>query len=193
MLMLSFWQLSKLIKGGFKTPYKYSWAQKLPITESDWENCKSVSERWKIFHALRMYPKGLKELKAHVSLHKGGSMPHELHAHPEEELIVILGGKVQILNVDDEGKEHVSQQIGPDSIVYHDSNRAHTIRNIGSAPAIILCLKWIGKKIQGNADFLKSSIFIPDYKRGSGWKTRRIFESPTQFLTKLHCHTSLME
>jgi len=46
----------------------------------------------------------------------------------------------------------------------------------------------------GKAGFLKSADYVPEYGSDAAqeWTSRIVFESPTQALTKLQCHTSVM-
>ncbi len=154
------------------------------------------SHSWKIYHFRRCYPRNVYALTAHASILKTGSIPHKPHIHNEEELIVILSGSVQIQTLDDNDKLITSIPIGSASIVYHDSKKPHTIHSVGSEPAIYVCLKWTGRRTNQKAAFLESSIFLPKYedeKGSSPFRINKIFQSPTEFLTKLRCHVSLME
>jgi mannose-6-phosphate isomerase-like protein (cupin superfamily) len=154
------------------------------------------SDFWKIHHFRRCYPGNMYELSAHASILKPGRPPHEPHTHVQEELIVILAGSVQILTSVGDVKPRSSSPVAPGSIVYHDSNRAHTIRSVGSEPAIYVCLKWAGKRRGEKISPLQTAIFLPelDLKKGPHeFETKMIFESPTEFLSKLHCHMSLLQ
>jgi len=170
-----------------------SWTQNVSLSsmESDLK-----SGFWKIHHFRRSYPRNVYELTAHASILKPGGIPHEPHTHVEEELIVILSGSVEILTPDHDLKGPSSAPIGPSSIVYYDSNRAHTIHSVGSRPAVYVCLKWTGKRASERLHSLQPSLFFPEYeakKDSNAFETKTIFESPTAFLTKLHCHASLLQ
>ncbi|MDY6839573.1 MAG: cupin domain-containing protein [Thermodesulfobacteriota bacterium] len=170
-----------------------SWTQnvRLSFMETDLK-----SGFWKIHHFRRSYPRNVYELTAHASILKPGGIPHEPHTHAEEELIVILAGSVEIITPDWEMKPAPSAPMGPGSIVYHDSNRAHTIHSVGSQPAVYVCLKWTGKRARKRVRPLQPSLFFPEYetmKNSNPFQTKTIFESPTDFLTNLHCHMSLLQ
>lgn len=174
-----------------------SWTKQLS-TSSIESNLESSGTDFKMFHINSCFPSTLLELEIHVSILRAGNSPHKPHTHPQEELIIILSGKLQIIRTAPSQKIIKSTPLGPGSLTYHDSNRAHTVYSVGPEPAIYICIKWSGKKIKERNNLLTSSDFIPDYIEEkktlhSEFKTSKLFESPTEFLEKLHCHISHMK
>jgi len=78
----------------------------------------------------------LDELECHVTMLNPGQMPHEPHKHPDEELIIIKEGMVEVLN----GGE--LKRVGSGSVIFQASNQLHSIKNIGQTPAIYHVVKW---------------------------------------------------
>lgn len=78
----------------------------------------------------------LDELEMHVTTLNPGLSSHEPHTHPNEELVIIREGTVEVLS----GGEW--KRIGPGSIVFNASNAPHALRNVGSTPATYHVINW---------------------------------------------------
>jgi XRE family transcriptional regulator, regulator of sulfur utilization len=78
----------------------------------------------------------LRELEMHVTTLNPGLSSHPPHTHPNEELVIIDEGTVEVLS---DGKW---QRIGPGSIVFNASNSPHALRNVGSGPARYHVVNW---------------------------------------------------
>jgi len=78
----------------------------------------------------------LKELEMHVTTLNPGLASHPPHTHPNEELVLIDQGTVEVLSA---GKW---RRIGPGSIVFNASNSPHALRNVGSGPAHYRVVNW---------------------------------------------------
>jgi quercetin dioxygenase-like cupin family protein len=79
----------------------------------------------------------LKELECHVTTLNPGQSPHAPHQHPDEEVIIIREGTVEVLNNGE------IKRIGPGSVIFQASNQLHSIRNVGDTPATYHVFKWI--------------------------------------------------
>lgn len=174
-----------------------SWTKQLSISSIK-SDIKNSSTCFKLFPIRTFSPHTLRKLETHVSILTTGNSPHEPHVHTDEELIVIVSGKLQIIRSIHSGETVKSDHLGRGSLVYHDSKRSHTIYSVGPEPAVYICVRWNGNKIKKKSDFLRSSNFVPNYiheKRtlDSEFKTSLVFESQTEFLDKLHCHISYMK
>jgi mannose-6-phosphate isomerase-like protein (cupin superfamily) len=78
----------------------------------------------------------LDELECHVTTLNPGQMPHPAHKHANEELVIIREGTVEVL-VNGELK-----RVGPGSVVFNASNFMHSLRNVGSTPAVYHVISW---------------------------------------------------
>jgi mannose-6-phosphate isomerase-like protein (cupin superfamily) len=148
-----------------------------------------------MLHINYCVPSALFGLETHVSFLKAGNTPHRPHSHNDEELIVILSGQLQILKSTKSKKISRSCPLGPGSIIYHESLNPHTIYCVGPENGVYICIRWNGQKFKKKGDLLNSIEFFPPYFKQkhdlhSEFKTMTIFESPTEFLGKLHCHIS---
>jgi quercetin dioxygenase-like cupin family protein len=78
----------------------------------------------------------LDELEVHVTTLEPGKSPHPPHRHPNEEMVIVKQGTVEVL-VNGEWK-----RIGPGSVSFFASNQLHGLRNVGSEPAIYHVINW---------------------------------------------------
>ena len=78
----------------------------------------------------------LDELECHVTTLNPGLQSHPPHQHPNEELVIIKEGTVEVL-VDGAWKK-----VGPGSVVFNASNQLHALKNVGSTPAVYHVINW---------------------------------------------------
>ncbi len=78
----------------------------------------------------------LDELECHVTTLNPGETSHAPHKHPNEELVIVKEGTVEVL-VNGEMKK-VSQG----SVIFNASNQLHAIRNVGTTPATYHVVNW---------------------------------------------------
>ena len=78
----------------------------------------------------------LDELEMHVTTLNPGTTSHPPHTHPNEELVIIREGTVEVLN------GGVWKRLGPGSIVFNASNSPHALRNVGEGPTTYHVINW---------------------------------------------------
>jgi XRE family transcriptional regulator, regulator of sulfur utilization len=71
----------------------------------------------------------LEELEMHVTTLNPGLSSHPPHQHPNEELVIIDEGQVEVLS------GGTWRRAGPGSIIFNASNSPHALRNVGTSPA----------------------------------------------------------
>jgi len=77
----------------------------------------------------------LGNLECHVTTVNPGEAPHAAHRHPDEELLFVKEGTIEVtIN----GK---AQPAGPGSVVFFASGDLHGIRNTGTVPATYYVLR----------------------------------------------------
>jgi quercetin dioxygenase-like cupin family protein len=103
----------------------------------DWNTLKptptKTGERRNVFDAPTAT---LDKLHGHITTLNPGENTGPLHRHPQEELVIIKEGTVEV-NID--GRKQVA---GPGSIVFFAVNENENMTNIGSTPATYLVLQW---------------------------------------------------
>lgn len=78
----------------------------------------------------------LLELECHVSTLNPGLSSHAPHRHPNEEMIIVQQGTVEVFS---EGKK---THVGPGSVIFHASNHLHGLTNVGETPATYHVINW---------------------------------------------------
>ena len=78
----------------------------------------------------------LEELELHVTTLNPGQEPHPPHRHPNEEMVIIREGTVEVL-VNGDWK-----RLGPGSVLFNASNQLHGLRNVGATPAVYHVINW---------------------------------------------------
>ncbi|WP_455368971.1 glycosyltransferase [[Eubacterium] cellulosolvens] len=170
-----------------------SWIKELPRLEEDKKN------GWKPYPIFSGSTNCLDELSSHMSILSPGFTPHEPHSHPEEELLIMLSGEAEIVRPNKEIKNIESREIiRPGSFVYYPAFQPHTINNVSKKPAIYLMFKWQSQKTSKN-NLLKNKIFsYKDPKKNliespDEISQTQMFENPTCYLDKLHCHITTLQ
>jgi quercetin dioxygenase-like cupin family protein len=78
----------------------------------------------------------LDELEMHVTVLPPGKAPHAPHTHPEEELLIIKEGTLEVMQM---GKTH---RLGVGGVIFQGSNQLHGVRNVGDKPATYYVVRW---------------------------------------------------
>lgn len=79
----------------------------------------------------------LDELECHVTTLNKGEAAHAPHQHPEEEIIVVKEGTIEVV------QGGVTNRVGPGSVIFHSANVMHGMRNVGDGVASYHVFKWI--------------------------------------------------
>jgi quercetin dioxygenase-like cupin family protein len=103
----------------------------------DWNTLQAVAtrngERRDVFDA----PTGtLDRLHGHITTLNPGANTGPLHRHPQEELVIIKEGTIEV-NID--GR---TQTVGPGSVIFFGVNENENMTNVGQTPATYLVLQW---------------------------------------------------
>lgn len=159
--------------------------------------CPDEDSGWKPYPLFRGFTKGMHDLSCHASVLTQNNCPHPPHAHQEEELLLLLSGEVDLILPNAQSCEgNQTIHLKPGRFVCYPSQFPHTLQTTSEAPANYLMFKWSAgtKKKQSELAFGEYSMFNPQDEREvkSGFTTRLVFESPTRYLRRLHCHTSLL-
>ena len=78
----------------------------------------------------------LDELECHITTLNAGQSPHAPHKHADEEVIVLKEGTLEVTLGDR------TEVVGPGSVIFQASNQMHSVKNIGTTPAIYHVIKW---------------------------------------------------
>ena len=119
----------------------------LASTAFDWNSIKATTtktgERRNFFDSPTVT---LDNIECHVTTLNSGETSHKPHQHPEEELIIVKEGSVEVL-VNGELKT-----VGPGSVIFQASNTLHGIKNAGTEPAVYHAIKWRSSKTPSKSE-----------------------------------------
>jgi len=96
-----------------------------------------TGERRELFDAPTLT---LNNFEGHVTTIRPGEMPHPPHRHPDEEMILIKEGTLEV-TINGE-----TQRAGAGSIFFYASNDLHGMRNVGSTPATYYVFRFVTAK-----------------------------------------------
>lgn len=116
-------------------------SEPMPSRVFDWNNLTPTAtrtgQRRNVFDAPTAT---LDKLHGHITTLNPGENTGPLHRHPQEELVIIKEGTVEV-NID--GRKQV---VGPGSIVYFAVNENENMTNVGSTPAVYTVIQWFTPK-----------------------------------------------
>lgn len=78
----------------------------------------------------------LDELEMHVTTLNPRLASHAPHTHPNEELVIVREGDVEVLS----GGSW--KRLGPGSVIFNASQSPHALRNVGTTPATYHVINW---------------------------------------------------
>jgi quercetin dioxygenase-like cupin family protein len=78
----------------------------------------------------------LEELEMHVTTLNPGQTSHAPHKHPNEEIVVLASGKLEVFS------NGTTKVLGPGSVIFNASNQMHGVKNVGDVPATYHVINW---------------------------------------------------
>ena len=88
----------------------------------------------------------LDELECHFTTLNNGETGHAPHQYPEEELIVVKEGTIEVVQCG------VTNRVGAGSVIFHASNVMHGMRNGGEGVASYHVVHWISPGMKKPVD-----------------------------------------
>jgi quercetin dioxygenase-like cupin family protein len=154
-------------------------------------------KRWRPYRQFRGPTGTFTSMSCHISVLSTGHHPHPPHIHPEEELLIVLDGEVEIELADDpSGTNSRMHAMKPGMFSYYPATQHHTIHNTGAGPATYLMFKW-SAPAAGSETPLETGIF--EYEAAvipaepAPMAKRVLFQQATQLLGKLHAHLTTLQ
>jgi len=166
----------------------------------DWDKLAvkptNVGERRDVFDAPTAT---LQKFECHISTLNPGQMSHPPHRHPQEELIILERGALDVFI---NGK---TQHVGPGSAFFFASNDLHNVRNVGAVPATYFVFNFATAATRtvpaqpasesAAPDKLRSSVFewekLPVTPTDTGAR-RTIIDSPTVTCINFESHATTL-
>ena len=78
----------------------------------------------------------LDDLECHVTTLNPGEIPHQPHKHPDEELVIVKEGTLEVQTTGS------TKTAGPGSVIFQASNQMHGMRNVGKTQATYFVIRW---------------------------------------------------
>ncbi|MFO1488312.1 MAG: cupin domain-containing protein [Verrucomicrobiota bacterium] len=78
----------------------------------------------------------LTRFESHITTLNPGEVPHTAHRHPEEEMMILKEGTLQVVQNDQ------TNRVEAGGIIFCASNELHGMRNIGTNRATYYVIKW---------------------------------------------------
>ena len=111
-----------------------------PVMQSSLFDWNAISAKPTAVGSVRQFFRSptatLDELECHVTTLNPGAQSHPPHKHPNEELVIVREGTVEVL-MNGEWK-----RVGPGSVIFNASNQLHALRNVGTGPATYHVINW---------------------------------------------------
>jgi quercetin dioxygenase-like cupin family protein len=123
--------------------------------------------------------------------------PHPPHSHEEEEILLLLRGEVDLVLTDEKSPGRTRRMsLKPGQFVYYPAQFAHTLQTVSEQPAYYMMFKWQNDAKEKDSP-LKFSLFDlfgheDESDAGEGFQLHLVFQGSTDYLRKLHCHTSTL-
>lgn len=137
-------------------------------------------------------------LSCHAATLLPGHSPHPPHAHQDEELLIVIEGAADLLIAT--GPEYSmarAMRVKPGDFAFYPAFQHHTIHNPTDRPVRYLMFRWNRGQTKPLSGQLETSVIRqpqPAHRQeGRGFAIRKVFEGQSQWLRKLHCHTSRVE
>lgn len=150
-------------------------------------------------HRLFRGPSGNHDfLSVHASVLVPGHMPHPPHVHVEEEILVVLDGRGEILTGDSPDPEKADRTpVEPGSFTYYPAYQYHSLMNTGDGPLTYLMFKWPGAPHEVESplglQIIHAKDVEPEARPGKAFKVKRLMQGPTGYLGRLRAHVSEMD
>ena len=136
------------------------------------------------------------EITCHAAVLSPGHSPHPPHSHKFEELLIVLDGEADLLIADGPTEDGARiEPVRPGAFSYYPAGQHHSIRNSGSSPVTYMMFKWHVATAEQADKPLETSVFrfdTPEAYGDKGFVTRTVFQQPTSWLGRLHCHTTFL-
>jgi len=79
----------------------------------------------------------LDRLESHISTLNPGEAPHAAHQHPEEEVIILKEGTLEVM------QNGHTNRVETGGVIFCAANEPHGWRNVGTNRAVYYVVKWV--------------------------------------------------
>jgi quercetin dioxygenase-like cupin family protein len=154
---------------------------------------------WKPYPIFRGSTADVRSLSCHASVLTHGQCPHPPHTHPEEELLLLLSGEVDlVLPARPAADGNPRSRLRPGQFVYYPAHFPHTLETVSVEPANYMMFKYYTGRTGADSPLpfgqyqFDTLGDVDDSAVTDGFCPRLVFAGPTAYLRNLHCHTSTL-
>lgn len=151
---------------------------------------------WKAYPAFLGRTPNLDHLECHSSVLMPGQCPHPPHAHPEEEILILLDGEADLMLPESTDAESSALRLRTGQAVYYPAGFPHTLKAAGADPANYLMFKWRQNRAPKRPGLafthLENLDPMPAPDRNQGYTPWVLLDAPTGWCTKLQSHLSYL-
>lgn len=144
---------------------------------------------WTIGSAFDVPMPGGWRLHWHVSSLAAGAVPHPRHRHPDEELIIPLSARIDIV------RETDVLALQPGDAAFHPSECLHTLQAVQRAAAYVV-LRWRTEHVDGappdDRSMVSDAAAAVHQAVAPGWLRTVLIDRPTRFLSRVRVHRTEM-
>jgi quercetin dioxygenase-like cupin family protein len=79
----------------------------------------------------------LDQLESHITTLNPGEAPHAAHQHPEEELVILKEGTLEVM------QNGHTNRVETGGVIFCAANELHGWRNVGTNRAVYYVVKWV--------------------------------------------------
>jgi XRE family transcriptional regulator, regulator of sulfur utilization len=109
----------------------------MPSQVFPWNNLKvdttKTGERRQVFDAPTLT---LDRFESHITTLNPGEVPHAPHKHPEEELMIVKEGTLEVV------QNNITNRVEAGGMIFCASNEMHGLKNVGTNRASYYVVKW---------------------------------------------------
>lgn len=176
------------------------------IHQIDFDKKDEEESDWVKFPQFKAGTGSIRSMSCHYSVLNPGCRPHPPHSHIEEELLVILDGDAEIMLADSpDDPSPVAVPVTVGQFTYYPARQYHTLRNASARPVTYLMFKWKGprrffavrrmiKALAFRGRRLTTGVFdvrpLLSEQHSKPFATSLVFEAPTDWFGRLHCHVT---
>lgn len=135
------------------------WVRSIPTL-----NAEERASNLTVKTVMKDYPGAMGRLSVYYLVLRPGTIPHEIHAHDEEEIFVLLSGHLDIISPANR------LRVEPGSFFHHPPGDLHTIESVGSEAAAFLAFRWTWEK--SNQTQPQANFFWFDANKLATWDDR---------------------
>lgn len=141
----------------------------------------------------------LLRFESHISTLLPGRMSHPPHQHPQEELIILRDGTLDVTI------NGATTRAGPGSLLFFAANDFHNVQNVGDTPATYFAFNFSTAATRTVPKEGAAALAVPgklgstvfdwaklEVKAGKGGERRAVVNSPTTTLANFECHVTTL-